>query len=171
MKPIRIEAIAVLALIFAIAGCEYLPFMTTKPPPKVKVSAPTPTPSATPTPTATATPEVKRPRHHKHHTPTPTPATAPTPVAESSPATVITTGEFVQRRSEIERTLAKVEGNLSAIKRSALNSQDAADYDRIKAFIAAARSALKEQDDLRAHSLAEKAARLAAQLSGRVSSP
>ncbi|MGO9061816.1 MAG: hypothetical protein ACLQU2_31270 [Candidatus Binataceae bacterium] len=171
MKPIRVEAIGVLALMFAaIAGCEYLPFMATKPPAKVAVSRPTPTPSATPTPTPTATPEVKKHRHHKHlHTPTP--ATSPTPMAESSPATVITTGEFVQRRSEIAGTIKRVEGRLSAIKRSALDSQDAADYDQIKAFIAAARSALQEQDDLRAHSLAEKAARLAAQLSGRVSSP
>jgi hypothetical protein len=172
VKSTRVEAIGVVALMLAtLAGCGYLPFMAAKPPPKVKVSLPTPTPSATPTPTATATPEIKKPRHRKHHTPTPTPATSPTPIAESSPATVITTGEFVQRRSEIDRTIAKVESNLSTIKRNVLDPQDAADYDRIQAFIAAARSALQEQDDLRAHSLVEKAARLAAQLSGRVSSP
>lgn len=93
-------------------------------------------------------------------------------MAESSPgATVITTGETAQRHKEIEETLKRVESRLVAINRKTLNSQDAADYDRIQAFVAAARSALQEQDDLRAHSLAEKAARLASQLSGRVSNP
>jgi hypothetical protein len=163
--------IGVLALIFtAIAGCEYLPFMAAKPPTKVEVS-PTPTPSSTPTPTATATPEVKKHHHHRRlHTPTP--EASPTPTAESSPpTTVITTGESVQHGNEIEQSLAQVEKRLSAINRGKLDSQDAADYDRIKAFIAAARSALHEQDDLRAHSLEEKAVRLEAQLAGRVSTP
>jgi hypothetical protein len=163
------EAIMVLALTFtALAGCGYLPFATTKPPPKVVVS-PTPTPSSTPTPTATATPGVIH--HHRKRVHTATPGASPTPIAESSPATVITTGESVERQKDVEQTLAAVEKRLSAIKRGTLDSQDGADYDRIKAFIADARSALKEQDDLRAHSLAEKAARLAAQLAGRVSSP
>ena len=171
MKSTWREAIVVLALMFtAIAGCEYLPFGAAKPPPKVEVS-PTPTPTSTSTPTATPTPEVK-PHHHHRRLHTPTPEASPTPMAESSPATtVITTGESVDRGKDIEQTLAAVEKRLSAIKRSTLDSQDAADYDRIKAFIADARSALQEQDDLRAHSLAEKAARLAAQLAGRVSSP
>jgi len=170
VKSTTREAIVVLALIFtAIAGCEYLPFATTKPPPKM-VASPTPTPSSTPTPTATATPEVK-PHHHHKRLHTPTPEASPTPIAESSPTTVITTGESVEREKDVEQTLAAVEKRLSAIKRGTLDSQDGADYDRIKAFIANARSALHEQDDLRAHSLAEKAARLTAQLAGRVSSP
>ena len=170
MKSTWREAIMVLALMLtAIAGCEYLPFATTKPPPKVVVS-PTPTPTSTPTPTATATPGVIP--HHRHkRVHTPIPEASPTPMAESSPATVITTGESVEREKDVQQTLAAVEKRLSAIKRGTLDSQDGADYDRIKAFIADARSALQEQDDLRAHSLAEKAARLAAQLAERVSSP
>jgi hypothetical protein len=50
-------------------------------------------------------------------------------------------------------------------------AQDAEDYDRIKSFVAEARSALQEQDTLRARSLVDKATRLVAQLAGRVSSP
>ena len=159
-------------MLTAIAGCGYLHFMEAKPPPKIEAT-PTATPTSTPTPTATPTPEVKKHRRHRRsHMRTPTPEASPTPISESSPAaTVITTGGSSQRRKEIEQTLTGVEKRLSTIKRSTLNSQDGADYDQIKAFIAAARSALQEQDDLRAHSLAEKAERLTAQLAERVSSP
>jgi hypothetical protein len=171
VKSIWFAAIGVLAVMLAgFAGCEYLPFMAAKPPPKVEAT-PTPTPTSTPTPTATATPEVKKRKHHRRlHTPTP--EAAPTPMSEASPATtVITTGESAGRTKEIEQSLVLVEQRLSTIKRSTLDSQGAADYDRVKAFIAAARSALHEQDDLRAHSLEEKASRLAAQLAGRAPSP
>ena len=84
---------------------------------------------------------------------------------------MITTGESVHAHGEIEQTITGVEGHLATINRSRLSSQDAADYDRIKAFVADARAALKEQDDLRARSLAEKAARLTTQLMGRVGNP
>jgi hypothetical protein len=89
-------------------------------------------------------------------------------MAAASPGTVITTGESAHAHGDIEHTIAGVEGHLASINRSRLNSQDAADYDQIKAFVADARTALKEQDDLRAHSLADKAARLTTQLMGRV---
>jgi outer membrane biosynthesis protein TonB len=177
VKFSRIEAIGLLGVMLAaFAACEYLPFMSSKPPPPppVEVTA-TPTPSATLTPTSTPTPEVKKRKRRKRSTQTATPesAASPTPEAEASPAasTVITTGESGQARGEIERTIKGVEAHLSGIKRGQLNSQEAADYDRIKSFVAEARVALKEQDDLRAHSLADKAARLTAQLVGRVSNP
>jgi hypothetical protein len=178
VKFSRIEAIGLLGVMLAaFAACEYLPFMSSKPPPPppVEVTA-TPTPSATLTPTSTPTPEVKRrKRRAKRSTQTATPeaAASPTPEAEASPAasTVITTGESGQAHGEIERTIKGVEAHLSGIKRGQLNSQEVADYDRIKSFVAEARLALKEQDDLRAHSLADKAARLTAQLVGRVSNP
>ena len=92
-------------------------------------------------------------------------------MSEASPGTVITTGESAHAQGEIEQTIKGVEGHLASINRARLNAQDAADYDQIKGFIADARTALKEQDDLRAHSLAEKAARLTTQLMGRVGSP
>ncbi len=173
MRSRRIEAIVLLALMFtAFAACEYLPFMSAKPPPpQVEVSN-TPTPSAAPTPTPSATPTPRKPRHKKRsRTSTPTPESSPTPIGEVNPGSVITTSESVHAHSEIEQTINGVEGHLAKINRKRLNSQDAADYDRIKAFVADARAALKEQDDLRAHSLAEKAARLTTQLMGREGSP
>lgn len=154
----------------ALAACEYLPFMTAAPAPPVKPSA-TSTQTATPTPTPTATPVPRKPRRHRRQrTPTPTPEGSPTP-APAAGGAVITTGESVAERKEVQRSIARVEGRLSAIKRDKLNAQDGADYDRIKSFVADARAALQEQDDLRARSLVEKALRLAAQLAGRVSSP
>jgi len=95
-------------------------------------------------------------------------------MSEATPAaggTVITTGETPAERSEIMGAIGRVESRLGAIKRERLSGQDAADYDRIKSFVADARAALDEQDDLRARSLVEKASRLTAQLAGRVSSP
>lgn len=173
VKSRRIEAVVLLGLMFtAFTACEYLPFMSAKPPPtQVEVSS-TPLPSATPTATPSATPTPKRPKHKKRsRTSTPTPESSPTPTGEVSPGSVITTSESVQAHSEIEQTIKGVEGHLAKINRERLNSQDAADYDRIKAFVADARAAMKEQDDLRAHSLAEKATRLTTQLMGRVGSP
>jgi len=84
---------------------------------------------------------------------------------------MVTTGESAVERKDIEQKLAEVQGRLAAINRAQLKSGDETDYDRIKSFIAEARGALKEQDDLRARSLVDKAARLATQLEGRVSSP
>ncbi|HXR37099.1 MAG TPA: hypothetical protein VN754_14175 [Candidatus Binataceae bacterium] len=173
MKVRRIEVIVLLGLMFtAFAACEYLPFMSAKAPaPRAEVSI-TPTRSATPTPAPTETPTPTKTKHRKRsRTPTPTPESSPTPIAQASPGTVITTGESVHAHGEIEQTIKGVEGHLATINRSRLSSQDAADYDRIKAFVADARAALKEQDDLRAHSLAEKAARLTTQLMGRVGNP
>jgi hypothetical protein len=171
----RIEALVLLGLMFtAFAACEYLPFMSGKAPtPKAEVTI-TPTRSATPTPAPTQTPTPTKKHRKRSRTPTstpPAPESSPTPAIETSPGTVITTGESVHAQSETEQTIKGVEGHLATINRGRLNSQDAADYDRIKAFIADARAALKEQDDLRAHSLAEKAARLTTQLMGRASSP
>jgi hypothetical protein len=168
VKIARVETFFLSAIMIAFAACGYLPFMAASPPPRVKQSA-TPTPTAT----ATSTPEVKKHKRRKHARGTPT-ATAgsPTPMSEATPGvvgTVITTGEPAAERSEIEGTIAHVESRLSAIKRERLSGQDAADYDRIKSFVADARAALAEQDDLRARSLAEKATRLVAQLAGRVS--
>ncbi len=154
----------------ALAACEYLPFMTAAPPPPVKPSV-TATQTGTPTPTPTATPAPRKPRRRKRQrTPTPTPESSPTLGPEAAGA-VITTGESVAERNEVQRSIARIEVRLSAIKRARLNAQDGADYDRIKSFVADARAALQEQDDLRARSLMEKASRLTAQLAGRVSSP
>jgi hypothetical protein len=92
-------------------------------------------------------------------------------MAGATSGSVITTGESAAERGDVERSIASVENRLAAIKRDQLGASDAADYDRIKSFLAEARSALQEQDDLRARSLTDKAARLATQLAGRVSSP
>ena len=170
MKLIRLETILLSALL-TIAACEYLPFMAVPTPVPVEPS-PTPTFTPTPTPTPTATPEVKKHKRHKHATRTP--ASTPTPMAQEQEApavSAITTGESAGERGEIERSLHQVEGRLSAIKREHLNAQDAEDYDRIKSFVAETRSALQEQDTLRARSLVDKATRLVAQLAGRVSNP
>ncbi|HEV3113707.1 MAG TPA: hypothetical protein VGY99_24740 [Candidatus Binataceae bacterium] len=174
MKLIRFETILLSAIMLTFAACEYLPFMA-KPTPVPVEASPTPTVTATPTPTPTATPEVKKRKRRRHGTRTaavtPTP-TAPTPIAQETPAaSAITTGESAAERSDIERSLKQVEGRLAAIKRDQLSPQDAEDYDRIKSFVAEARSALQEQDTLRARSLVDKATRLVAQLAGRVSSP
>jgi hypothetical protein len=177
VKSRRIETIVLLALMFtAFAACEYLPFISVKAPRQQAEVSVTPSASATPTPTPTQTPTPTKIRHRKRsRTPTPTPEPepegSPTPMAEASPGTVITTGESVHAHSEIEHTIKSVEGRLATINRARLSSQDTADYDRIEAFVADARAALKEQDDLRAHSLAEKAARLTTQLMGRVGGP
>lgn len=158
----------------ALAACEYLPFMAVPTPVPVEAT-PTLTLTATPTPTATATPEVKKHRHRKHgnRTPTVTPIpVAQTPMTQETPAaSAITTGESAAERSDIDRSLEQVEGRLAAIKRKSLSPPDAEDYDRIKSFVAEARSALQEQDTLRARSLVDKAQRLVAQLASRVSSP
>ncbi len=172
MKYIRLEAILLSALMLAFAACEYLPFMAAKPPPPVEAS-PTPTLTPTATPTATATPEVKKRKRRRRaaRTPAATPA-SPTPMAQETPAaSAITTGESAAERKEIERSIEQAEGRLATIKREKLTGQDAEDYDRIKSFVAEARSALKEQDTLRARSLLEKASRLTTQLTGRVSTP
>ncbi len=166
MKSVWLEAILLLGLLTltTLAACEYLPFMTArKSPAPVEVSV-TPTPSPTPTPT----PEVKKQQPRKR------PTRTPTPVAQGTSATsgsVITTTESVAERDDIERTIKNVEIRLSAIKRDQLNADDAADYDHIKSFVADARSALDEKDDLRARGLAEKAAGLVDQLAGRGSGP
>jgi outer membrane biosynthesis protein TonB len=161
--------ILLLAVMLTIAACEYLPFMAVQTPVPVPPS-PTPTATPTPTPIPTPTPEVKKHKRHKHATRTP--AATATPMAEETPAaSAITTGESAAERKEIEHSLEQVEGRLSAIKRAQLSPPDAEDYDRIKSFLAEARSALQEQDTLRARSLVDKAGRLVAQLAGRVSNP
>ncbi len=173
MKSIRVGQLLIAALLLA-AGCSYLPFARAHKRPPTAAPAPTPSPSMTATPTSTATPEARKRRHHKHaaRTPTPTPATSPTPVAgESAAGTVITTGESAAERAEVDSSLNRLNKQLAHIRRDRLNPQDAADYDRISSFIGEARSALREHDFLRARSLTEKAARLAAQLSSRVSNP
>ncbi len=105
------------------------------------------------------------------HTPVPTPAGSP--IAQETPVggAVITTGESVAERNEIERSIKRVEDRLATIKRAQLNPADEADYDRIKSFVADARAALQEGDTLRARSLMEKATRLTAQLAERLPSP
>ena len=172
MKTIRLQTILLTVILLTFAACEYLPFMALKPPPPAP-PPPTSTPTATPTPMPTATPVVKKPRRHRRHTPIATPAGSPTPLAQATPSggAVITTGEPDAERSEIQRSIKGIEGRLATINRAQLNAQDSADYDRIKSFVADARSALQEQDDLRARSLLEKAARLTTQLVERVSSP
>ncbi len=104
---------------------------------------------------------------------TPVPTPAGSPIAQATPVggAVITTGESVAERNEIERTIMRVEDRLAKIKRANLNAADGADYDRIKSFVADARAALHEQDTLRARSLMEKAVRLTAQLAERLPSP
>jgi hypothetical protein len=178
VKANSFEAIGLLGLMLtAFAACAYLPFFAKKPPPPKVVVTPTPTPSPVPTPIPTETPEPTKHRRRKRPTPTPgsTPVSSSTPAVSASPVagtgTLITTGEPGQAHGEIERTIDQIQGRLATISRSRLNAEDAADYDRIKDFIADARTALKEQDDLRARSLAEKATRLLSQLAGRVPSP
>jgi hypothetical protein len=172
VKTIRFGTILLSALLLAFAACEYLPFMAAPPPPPPQPSA-TPTPTANPTPTPTATPVVKKRRRRRHpmRTPMATPAGSPTPIAQATPigGTAITTGESDAERKEIERSIKRVEAFLATVNRARLGPQDSADYDRIKSFVADGRSALKEQDDLRARSLVDKAARLASQLAERVS--
>jgi outer membrane biosynthesis protein TonB len=159
-------------MLTALAACEYLPFMASKPPPPKMEATPTPTPSQTPTPTPTETPRVRKSRPRRKHR-LPAPIESETPAAEASPAAgaVITSGESAHAHGEIERSINRVEADLAKIKRNTLSTQDAADYDRIKGFIADARSALQEHDELRARSLADKAARLASQLAGHSSGP
>jgi hypothetical protein len=176
VKARSVETIGLLGLMLTTcAACAYLPFFAGKPPPPKVVATRTPAPTPTPTPIPTETQEPTRHRRRKHPTPTAgsTPISSTTSVASATPTpgTLITTGEPGQAHGEIERTIAQIQGRLSTINRGGLNAQDAADYDRIKDFIADARTALKEQDDLRARSLAEKAARLLSQLAGRVPSP
>jgi hypothetical protein len=175
VKSLRLEALGLSIIVLTFAACAYLPFMRNKPPPRIEPS-PTATPTSTPTPTATATPEIKKRKRRKRpaRTPTPAPAGSPTPVAQATPAvtgTMVTTSESGFERKEIETKLAQVQSRVAAIKRDQLAGQDAADYDRIKSFVAEARAALQEQDDLRARSLVDKAIRLAGQLTQRVSSP
>ena len=162
------------ALMLAWSACEYLPFMS-KPAPIPVEPSPTPSLTATPTATPQPTPEVKRHRRHHHPTRTvsitPTPA-GPSPTAQVTPAaSTITTGESAAERGDIERSLHQVESRLAAINRDRLSPQDAEDYDRIKSFVTETRSALHEQDTLRARSLVDKASRLVSQLAERVASP
>ncbi len=104
---------------------------------------------------------------------TPIPTPAGSPVVQTTPVagTVITTGEPLAERQEIERSIRRVEDRLATIDRARLTPADGADYDRIKSFVADARAALQEQDTLRARSLMEKATRLTAQLAERVAPP
>lgn len=185
MKTIRIATILLAAAMVALAACQSL-FFSSKPAPATEVSLP-PTATVTPTPLPTPTPEARKRKRRRHgRTPTPGPSVTPSasmpsasmpsaPIqVEQTPAaaaTVITTGESAAEHRDIENGLHQVEQRLAPIKREKLNPQDAEDYDRIKSFVAEARSALDEQDDLRARSLIEKASRLTTELSGRVSTP
>jgi hypothetical protein len=159
------------AVMAGLAGCESL-FFSGQPKPTAEAS-PASILTTTPTPMPTATPELKK-RKRRRHGRTPTPTPAPTPTAEQTPAaaaTIITTGESAADRAQVENGLKQVQMRLAPIKRDKLSPQDAEDYDRIESFIAEARSALQEQDDLRARSLVEKASRLTVELTGRIPSP
>jgi hypothetical protein len=154
------------AAMVAVAGCESL-FIGGQPTPTPEAT-PAPTVTVAPTPAPTPTPELRRRRRRRHgRTPTPsaTPTAAQTPTAA---ATVITTGESAAEHGQVEYGLKQVEQSLAPIRREKLGAQDAEDYDRIESFIAEARSALREQDDLRARSLVEKAARLTTELTSRL---
>jgi hypothetical protein len=169
VKTIRIATFLLAAAMVAIAGCESL-FFSNQPTPTAEAT-PAPTITAAPTPAPTATPEIRRRRRRRHgHTPTP----SATPMAQQTPAaaaTVITTGESAAEHEQVEYGLKQVEKSLAPIQRQKLSAQDAEDYDRIVSFIAEARSALQEQDDLRARSLVEKAARLTTELTSRIPAP
>ena len=169
--------LAVMLALFA--ACEYLPLRYLPvsfggKPKETRTPTATPTPSSTPTPTPSPIPTAtKKRRHHKRSAKAsagPSAGVSPTATATAPPA-ISTSGEAAAARNDIAQTLKQVEARISRIKRSTLSPQDANDYDRIMLFIADARSALKQQDELRARSLADKAARLASQLLTRVSSP
>jgi type IV secretory pathway VirB10-like protein len=171
VKLIRIATIFLWTALVCLAACETL-FISSHPTPTAEIT-PTPGPTATPTPAPTATPELKK-RRRRRRGRTPTPLLSPTPTSEQTPAaaaTVITTGETAAERNEVEKGLKQIEQRLAPVDRSKLNPQDSEDYDRIKSFVTEARSALQEQDALRARSLLEKATRLTTELTGRISSP
>jgi len=169
VKPSRIAGFLLAFAAVTIAGCESLFFRGQAKPAAEATTAPTLT--AAPTPAPTATPELRRRRRRRHGS-TPTPSA--TPLAQQTPAaaaTVITTGESAAEHGQLESGLKQVEQRLAPINREKLSAEDAEDYDRIESFIAEARSALQEQDDLRARSLVEKAARLTIELTGRLPPP
>ena len=138
----------------------------------VTASAP---PPETPPPTAATAPRTPPPRPparrtepEKPETPAPAAATTGTPVQEpprelrpASPA-----AEAAAER-EARDALARAARDLSRVDYGKLNAEARAQYDQSKRFMEQAQQALRDRNFVFASTLADKAAALAAQLSGR----
>jgi hypothetical protein len=138
----------------------------------VTASAP---PPETPPPTAATAPRTPPPRPparrtepEKPETPVPAAATTGTPVQEpprelrpASPA-----AEAAAER-EAPDALARAARDLSRVDYGKLNAEARAQYDQSKRFMEQAQQALRDRNFVFASTLADKAAALAAQLSGR----
>jgi hypothetical protein len=70
----------------------------------------------------------------------------------------------ISAREQAEQTVSDASKKLAMLDRSKLQGQEATDYDLLAGFVKGAERALKEQDFLRAQSLAEKASVMAARL-------
>ena len=139
----------------------------------VTASAP---PPETPPPTAAVAPRTPPPRppvrrtepEKPPETPAPAAATTGTPVQEpprelrpASPA-----AEAAAER-EAREALARAARDLSRVDYGKLNAEARAQYDQSKRFMEQAQQALRDRNFVFASTLADKAAALAAQLSGR----
>ena len=153
---------------------------------------PNPTPTAASTPTVklsvvktrrpskkgartkNARPEATETPEELQASPTTTPIAeevAPPPPAEAPLEMHVSPGlspdEMSDKRRQAERFINQANDGLSGLDRGRLSVKDAADYDRVAAFIHDAQKALSREDYLAAQGLARKAALLAQDLAAR----
>jgi len=128
-------------------------------------------PPPTTTRRATPRPDTSRPEPPRTDPPVTAPADAPKPAAEPSkpPATLQTTPAEVEGKEEqqIRGLLGRATSDLSRIDYRRLNTDGRTQYDTAKRFVTQAEDALRKKNLVLARSVADKAAALAAQLSGK----
>lgn len=86
------------------------------------------------------------------------------PVLKLGPAESPSPTPDVSAREQVQQSVDAASKRLAMLDRSELHGQEATDYDLLAGLVRGAQQALKEQDFLRAQSLADKASVLAARL-------
>lgn len=119
-------------------------------------------PAPTPPPTAAPKTEPKPEPPAVESKPEETPKTAPPTTLQTTPA-----GAEGEMERSIRSTLGRATGDLSRIDYRGLNTEARTQYDTAKNFIRQAESAITSKNLNFAKTLADKAAALAAQLSGK----
>jgi len=142
------------------------PVIVSTPPPEVPPPAPAAAAPRTPPPR----PPARRTEPEKPETPAPaaattgTPAPVPEPPRELRPASPAAEANAERVAREV---LARAARDLGRVDYGKLNGDARAQYDQSKRFMEQAQQALRDRNFVFASTLADKAAALAAELSGR----
>jgi hypothetical protein len=122
------------------------------------------------TPTPAPRPEPKEPPKTEPPAPTP-PSEPPKPPAEAAkaPTTLQTTSADAEGKEDqqIRALLAKASSDLKRIDYRRLDAGGRTQYDTAKGFVKQAENALRVKNLVMAHTVADKAAAIAAQLAGK----